>query len=94
MSIGKVQDFEETIGTIRARRVSNASAWVLAVVGAALLDWRMAVLFAAVAWMIRAETNRLAQAIWPQSYHAMRLVMNEHGFQLDGEPQIYEKRVE
>jgi hypothetical protein len=91
MSIGKVQDFEETIGMIRARRVSTLSACALTAVIALLLGWRMALLFVAIAWIIRVEMNRVAAALWPQSYHAMRLTMDEHGFELDGEPQIYRK---
>ena len=65
--------------------MSTDSPWALTVVIAVRLDWRLALLFAAVAWMIRVETNRIAHAIWPQTYHAMRLVMDEHGFEFEGD---------
>jgi hypothetical protein len=90
MSIGTVTDSaDDTIRMIKAKRWSNWSIPVLALAIAALLDWKTALFFGAIAWTIRIEAERVRAAQWPQCYHAMRLVMDEHGFEFDGEPQIY-----
>ena len=92
MAIGKVVESpEDTVGMMRAKRIRDVSVWVLAAVIAAALDWKTALMFVAIAWMIRAEANLVAASVWPHCYHAMRLTMDEHGIELDGEPQIYRK---
>jgi hypothetical protein len=92
MAIGKVTEHTgETIGMINARRWSYFSAGALAGAIWAIFDWKMAFFFSALACVIALEAKRVRLALWPECYNAMRWIMDEHGFELDGEPQIYKK---
>ena len=93
MSIGKVDpalDYR-SVGMIKAGRWSEFAALVCVAAIWIVLGWRMAVFYIAVAITVRLEARRVREALWPTSYHVMRLIMDEHGFQHGGEPLIYRK---
>ncbi|MEQ1760189.1 MAG: hypothetical protein ABL986_17880 [Vicinamibacterales bacterium] len=95
MSIGLVSESpEDTVGMIKAKRWSDLATPLLAGVIYVVLDWRMTLLFVAIAWVVRLEGKRVRAAQWPESYHAMRVVMDEHGFEMDREPQNHGQRAE
>jgi hypothetical protein len=93
MSIGKVDPNlpYESVGMINARRWSDTATVVLAGVIWAALGWTWAVFYIAVALTIRLEAKRVREALWPTCYHVGRLIMDEHGFEFDGEPHIHRK---
>jgi hypothetical protein len=94
MSIGKVDpgfDYK-SVGMINAERWSGALTAVFTAAVWGALGWRWALLYLAVALTLRVEGRRVREALWPTSYHVMRVIMDEHGFKHDGEPQIYGKR--
>lgn len=92
MAIGKVTEYTgETIGMRNARLWSEISIPVLTGAIWAIFDWKMAFSFAALACVIALEVRRVRVALWSECYNAMRHIMDEHGFEFDGEPQIYKR---